>query len=147
MAIIWFLGVVFPSNPDLWSKWLAHNPAWRAEKSWSETELMFAEVLTERSELPWSTGKKKKKNRVTVLNRLSVWFKELLVDTLAHRKARCRVQVALWVRLDVPFKNLPRQVRNFLTDVLLCHRAHRPRPSQRHLHPPPPYIWQIHVEN
>lgn len=26
------------------------------------------------------------------------------MDTLSHRKTRCRVQVALWVRLDVPFK-------------------------------------------
>lgn len=47
-----------------------------------------------------------RKKSLTVLNRLSVSFKELLVDTLAHRKARCRVQVALWVRLDVLFENL-----------------------------------------
>lgn len=36
------------------------------------------------------------------MNRLSVSFKKMLVVSLAHRKARCRGQVALWVRLDVP---------------------------------------------
>lgn len=54
---------------------------------------MFAEVLTERSELPWSTEKKKIYIYcLTVLNRLSVSFKVLLVDTLAHlkRAAGCK---------------------------------------------------------
>lgn len=120
-------------NCSSWRWWLAHNLLclWAIGQNSnpsSEIELMPGAVSTEGSELPWFK-EKKKTNSVTVLNRVSVKGKELLVDTSeVHLQSASRSLGAPAHELHL-IKNLwwqSHESQYFLTHVSLCHTLHRP---------------------